>query len=54
MWVIGVLADTIAANRKIMQDVQVRVRRMDYEMDELCQKHKGVKNEKHVDSVGRE
>ena len=35
LWVIGILADTIAANRKIMQDIQVRVRRMDYEMEKL-------------------
>ena len=35
LWVIGILADTIAANRKIMQDVQVRVRKMDYELEEL-------------------
>lgn len=40
MWVIGILADTIAANRKIMQDVQKRVRKMDYELEEL---HKLVK-----------
>ena len=38
MWVIGVLADTIAANRKIMQDVQMRVRKMDYELEELSKK----------------
>lgn len=44
MWVIGILADTIAANRKIMQDVQMRVRRMDYELEEL---HKGVKEKEH-------
>jgi len=35
MWVIGILADTIAANRKIMQDVQMRVRRMDYEVEKI-------------------
>lgn len=44
MWVIGVLADTIAANRKIMQDVQMRVRRMDYELEEL---HKNAKEKEH-------
>lgn len=31
--VLGVLADTIAANRKIIEDVQKRVRRMDYEIE---------------------
>lgn len=40
LWVIGILADTIAANRKIMQDVQVRVRRMDYEIEEISKKVK--------------
>lgn len=44
LWVIGILADTIAANRKIMQDVQVRVRKMDYELEEL---HKSVKEKEH-------
>ena len=44
MWVIGILADTIAANRKIMQDVQMRVRKMDYELEEL---HKSVKEKEH-------
>ena len=44
MWVIGILADTIAANRKIMQDVQMRVRKMDYELEEL---HKSVKENEH-------
>ena len=38
IWVVGVLADTIAANRKIMQDVQTRVRKMDYELEELSKK----------------
>ena len=44
MWVIGILADTIAANRKIMQDVQKRVRKMDYELEAL---HKSVKEKEH-------
>lgn len=46
MWVIGILADTIAANRKIMQDVQMRVRRMDYELEEL---HKKLKDNKDLE-----
>lgn len=33
IWVLGLMADTISANRKIMQDVQKRVRKMEYEMD---------------------
>jgi len=40
MWVIGILADTIAANRKIMQDVQTRVRKMDYELEALSKERK--------------
>lgn len=33
IWVLGLMADTISANRKIMQDVQKRVRKMEYELD---------------------
>lgn len=32
--VMGVLADTIAANRKMMEDIQYRVRKIDYERDD--------------------
>ena len=32
---IGFLADTVHANRKILEDVQYRVRKMDYEVEEL-------------------
>lgn len=45
MWVIGILADTIAANRKIMQDVQMRVRKMDYELEALHKSAKEKENE---------
>lgn len=38
--VVGVLADTIAANRKIMQDMQHRIRKMDYELEEIYEKLK--------------
>lgn len=41
MWVIGILADTIAANRKIMQEMQARVRKMDYEIEEMHKEIKG-------------
>lgn len=34
IWVLGLMADTISANRKIMQDVQKRVRKMEYELDQ--------------------
>lgn len=33
-WVIGLLADTVHANRKIMEDMQYRIRKIDYEMDQ--------------------
>ena len=33
MWVIGILADTISANRKILEDIQYRVRKMDYDFE---------------------
>lgn len=35
IWVVGILADTLSANRKILQEMQMRVRRMDYELEEL-------------------
>lgn len=31
---IGILADTVSANRKLLEDVQKRVRKIDYQMDE--------------------
>lgn len=33
--VLGILADTISANRKIVEDIQKRVRKMDYQLDEI-------------------
>lgn len=33
--VLGMLADTIAANRKMMEDVQYRIRKMDYEQEKI-------------------
>lgn len=45
IWVVGILADTISANRKIMQDMQKRIRKMDYELDEIHQYIKEQKNE---------
>ncbi|NLV58361.1 MAG: glycosyltransferase family 2 protein [Clostridiales bacterium] len=32
-WVVGLLADITAANRKILEDIQYRVRKIDYEQD---------------------
>ena len=36
--VLGVLADTIAANRKILQDIQYHVRKLDYENNQDSEK----------------
>ena len=33
-WVVGLLADLMAANRKILQEIQQKVRSIDYELDE--------------------
>lgn len=35
IWVVGLLADLLAANRKILQEVQQKVRDIDYKIDEL-------------------
>ena len=32
-WVVGMLADITAANRKILEDIQYRVRKLDYNED---------------------
>ena len=32
-WVVGVLSDTISAERKILEDVQYHARRADYQTD---------------------
>lgn len=32
-WVLGMLADTVAANRKIIEDIQYHVRKVDYDME---------------------
>ena len=32
-WVLGMLADTVAANRKVMEDVQYHVRKIDYALE---------------------
>lgn len=38
IWVLGLMADTISANRKIMQDVQKRVRKMEYDLERKDEK----------------
>ena len=35
IWVLGLLADVMSANRKILQDIQTRVRKVDYELEEI-------------------
>ncbi len=32
-WVLGMLADTVAANRKIIEDIQYHVRKVDYDLE---------------------
>jgi len=32
-YMIGIMADTIASNRKILEDVQLRVRKLEYRRD---------------------
>ena len=34
IWVVGLLADVMAANRKILQEIQQKVREIDYKLDE--------------------
>ncbi len=38
IWVMGILADTISANRKILEDTQQRMRKIDYQLDEIQKK----------------
>lgn len=42
IWVLGLMADTISANRKIMQDVQKRVRKMEYTIDKMESEKNGA------------
>ncbi len=35
IWVVGLLADVMSANRKILQEIQAKVRKMDYELEEM-------------------
>ena len=47
VWVVGLLADVISANRKILQELQCKVREIDYKMDEAIrreQSHESNKN----------
>jgi cell division protein FtsB len=30
LWIFGVVADLIAVNRKLLEDIQVRVKRLEY------------------------
>jgi hypothetical protein len=31
LWIFGLIADLIAANRKLLEDIQFRIRRLDYD-----------------------
>ena len=31
LWIFGVIADIVAVNRKLLEEIQVRVRRIEYE-----------------------
>ena len=49
IWVLGMMADVIAANRKIMQEIQARTRDIDYRVSWI---EKNIKeNEKKNNSV---
>jgi len=36
-WVIGLLADVVASNRKLLEDIQYHVRRLDYDRTQAGQ-----------------
>lgn len=38
IWVVGLLADVMAANRSILQEIQQRVRSLDYEIEKMSRK----------------
>ena len=40
IWVVGLLADVMAANRKILQEIQQKVREIDYEVEKMNRKVK--------------
>lgn len=44
-WVVGILSDTIASERKILEDTQYHARRADYELEELKRRN-GEENAK--------
>ncbi len=57
IFVIGILADTIAANRRILQDVQLHVKRLEYsfsEMDEDPEEYRRNTKDSHEQTEGYE
>lgn len=46
IWVVGLLADVIAANRKLLEDVQRRVRDLDYKLNSDSFSEDFIKNDK--------
>lgn len=45
-FVIGLLADTIAANRRILEDVQYHVRKLEYDRETECGDYRSIAKEK--------
>jgi hypothetical protein len=41
-FVVGLQGDIIAANRKLLEDIQYRVKRLDYEMTERSDGHTDI------------
>ena len=49
IWVLGILADLLSANRKILQDIQTRVRRIDYELEAIKENETRKEDNKETD-----
>lgn len=45
IWVVGLLADVMAANRSILQEIQQRVRKLDYEIEKMSGKSENKENQ---------
>ncbi len=49
-FIVGLQGDIIAANRKLLEDIQYRVKRLDYEMTECSDGHTDIVNKKNKDA----
>jgi hypothetical protein len=49
-YVVGIQADTIAANRKILEDVQYHVRKLDYDLNSSKEKEKACEADHTTDT----